>query len=77
MKTKRYLPAVAFFALLAAAGLLKTLPNTGSSVLIRLQNDVEAAITGCRGEWVKVNYRGVEGWLAPGSYCGASITTCS
>jgi uncharacterized protein YraI len=52
-------------------------PNTESPVLVRVPHDDGGAIIGCQGRWVKVNYRGVKGWLAPGTHCGASVTTCS
>ncbi|MBN2224522.1 MAG: SH3 domain-containing protein [Deltaproteobacteria bacterium] len=51
-------------------------PNTESPVLVRVPHDDGGAVIGCQGEWVKVNYRGVKGWLAPGTHCGASVTTC-
>jgi SH3-like domain-containing protein len=44
MKTKRYLPAVTFFALLAAAGLLKTLPAAGEETGVVWCYDVEAYV---------------------------------
>ena len=44
MKTKRYLPAVAFFALLAAAGLLKTLPAAGEETRVDRCYDVGAYV---------------------------------
>ena len=40
-------------------------PATGSAVLIRVKSWLVVPVVGCRGEWVKVRYRGVEGWLAP------------
>jgi uncharacterized protein YraI len=40
-------------------------PVAGSPVLIRIQYFIDAPIVGCRGDWLKVKYRGIEGWLAP------------
>ncbi|MBN2223866.1 MAG: SH3 domain-containing protein [Deltaproteobacteria bacterium] len=51
-------------------------PNAASPVLTNLPEHAVAAVIGCRGEWVKVNYKGVKGWLAPGTHCGACITNC-
>jgi SH3-like domain-containing protein len=52
-------------------------PDTKSPVLTRLQSDAEVVVVGCRGDWVKVNYKGIEGWLAPESQCGNPFTSCS
>jgi uncharacterized protein YraI len=51
-------------------------PNTTSPVLTRLPRDAGATIIGCNGDWLKVNYKSIEGWLAPGTYCGAAFTNC-
>ena len=40
-------------------------PVAGSPVLIRIQYFIDAPIVGCRGKWLKVRYRGIEGWLSP------------
>ncbi|MBN2224520.1 MAG: SH3 domain-containing protein [Deltaproteobacteria bacterium] len=50
--------------------------NTTSPVLTRLPRDAGVAVIGCNGDWLKVNYKGIEGWLAPGTYCGAAFTNC-
>ena len=50
--------------------------STKSPVLTRLINNAGVAIIGCNGDWLKVNYKGIEGWLAPWTYCGAAFTTC-
>jgi N-acetylmuramoyl-L-alanine amidase len=44
MKTKHYLPAIVFFALLAAAGLLKTMPAAGEVVRVDRCYDVGAYV---------------------------------
>jgi SH3-like domain-containing protein len=51
-------------------------PDSSSPVVLKLPDEVELPIEGCRGEWVKVNYKGTEGWLGPDSHCGNPVTTC-
>jgi len=48
-----------------------------SSVVLRLPNETEVALTGCKGHWARVRHKNVEGWLAPDSQCHSTLTTCS
>ncbi|MBN2224196.1 MAG: SH3 domain-containing protein [Deltaproteobacteria bacterium] len=49
-------------------------PITGSAVATKIPPDTEVVIVGCWGEWLKVRYKGVEGWLS--SYCGNPDGEC-
>jgi SH3-like domain-containing protein len=50
--------------------------SSTAPVLTKLPDNAGVAIIGCRGKWLKVDYKGVKGWLAPWTYCGAAFTTC-
>jgi len=49
-------------------------PFTGSAVVTKIPRNTEVAIVGCWGSWLKVSYKGVEGWLI--SYCGNPDGAC-
>jgi uncharacterized protein YraI len=49
-------------------------PFTGSAVVTKIPRDTEVPIVGCWGSWLRVNYKGVEGWLI--SYCGNPDGEC-
>ncbi len=52
-------------------------PSLKSAVLIRLPNETEVSLTGCKGEWARVRHKKIEGWLPRDSQCHSTITTCS
>jgi SH3-like domain-containing protein len=56
---------------------LHTKPSASSPILAKIPNGITVSITGCQGEWLKVKYREIEGWLDPTDQCGAFITSCS
>ena len=52
-------------------------PSKRSAVVLRLPNEVEVALTGCKGRWARVRHKNVEAWLDPDSQCHSTLTTCS
>jgi SH3-like domain-containing protein len=48
-----------------------------SAVVLRLPNEIEVALTGCKGRWARVRHKNVEAWLDPDSQCHSTLTTCS
>lgn len=48
-----------------------------SAVVLRLPNETEVALTGCKGRWARVRHKNVEAWLDPDSQCHSTLTTCS
>ncbi len=44
--------------------------NTSTEILIW-------KLLGCQGDWSRVEYQGVKGWLAKEDQCGAALTSCS
>lgn len=52
-------------------------PSKRSAVALRLPNETEVALTGCKGRWARVRHKNVEAWLAPESQCHSTLTTCS
>jgi SH3-like domain-containing protein len=52
-------------------------PDKRSAVVLRLPNEVEVALTGCKGRWARVRHKNVEAWLDPDSQCHSTLTTCS
>ncbi|HEY0174367.1 MAG TPA: SH3 domain-containing protein [Pyrinomonadaceae bacterium] len=52
-------------------------PSKRGAVVLRLANETEVALTGCKGRWARVRHKNVEAWLAPDSQCHSTITTCS
>lgn len=55
---------------------LRKSPNSGSPAVVVMPPEEEGTVLGCRGSWVKVRFRGKEGWMAPDSHCGNPVTTC-
>jgi SH3-like domain-containing protein len=55
---------------------LRERPQTGGRVVAVVPSQDGGQVLGCKGEWVKIRYKGKEGWAAPGSYCGNPVTTC-
>lgn len=43
----------------------------------RIPSNVSVKLLGCRGDWARVEYQGVKGWLKKEDRCGAALTTCS
>jgi len=52
-------------------------PSKRSAVALRLPNEIEVALTGCKGRWARVRHKNVEAWLDPDSQCHSTLTTCS
>lgn len=52
-------------------------PTRRAAVVLRLPNETEVNLVGCRGRWAQVRHKGVEGWLDPDSQCHSTLTTCS
>ena len=52
-------------------------PSKRSAVVLRLPNETEVALTGCKGRWARVRHKNVEAWLDPDSQCHSTLTTCS
>ena len=52
-------------------------PSKRSAVVLRLPNEIEVALTGCKGRWARVRHKNVEAWLDPDSQCHSTLTTCS
>ena len=48
-----------------------------SAVVLRLPNETEVALTGCKGGWARVRHKNVEAWLDPDSQCYSTLMTCS
>ena len=48
-----------------------------SAVALRLPNETEVTLTGCKGRWARVRHKNVEAWLDPESQCHSTLTTCS
>ena len=51
--------------------------SKSSAVVLRLPNETEVALTGCKGTWARVRHKNVEGWLDRDSQCHSTLTTCS
>jgi SH3-like domain-containing protein len=52
-------------------------PSLRAPVLLRLPNETEVTLTGCKGQWARVRHKQTEGWLDRDSQCYSTITTCS
>jgi SH3-like domain-containing protein len=52
-------------------------PSLRAAVVLRLPNETEVNLVGCKGRWARVRHRQTEGWLAPDSQCHSTLTTCS
>lgn len=52
-------------------------PSLKAPVILRLPNETEVTLTGCKGTWARVRHKQVEGWLDRDSQCYSTITTCS
>jgi SH3-like domain-containing protein len=52
-------------------------PVRKSAVSAKLPVDTEVKIIGCKGGWVQIQFKVIEGWLDPESQCANTLTTCS
>jgi SH3-like domain-containing protein len=52
-------------------------PASRSTVLTKLPVDTEVKIVGCRGGWLQIQFKNIEGWLDPDSHCANTLTTCA
>ncbi|MBW4612145.1 MAG: SH3 domain-containing protein [Desmonostoc vinosum HA7617-LM4] len=51
--------------------------NLQSRKIIRVPASLNIKLLGCKGDWAKVEYKGLKGWLAKEDQCGAALTSCS
>ena len=52
-------------------------PSLKAAVVLRLPNETEVTLIGCKGTWAHVRHQKGEGWLDRDSQCYSTITTCS
>ena len=54
-------------------------PNRNSQKLAVIPANMTATVKldSCYGDWVKIEYKNIKGWLAPEDQCPTQITTCS
>jgi SH3-like domain-containing protein len=43
----------------------------------KLPSEAEVRVAGCEGNWMRVKYKSVSGWLHPEDQCSSPVTTCS
>ena len=48
-----------------------------SQKLRRIPANTPVKLLGCQGDWARVEYQGVKGWLTREDQCGAALTSCS
>lgn len=46
-------------------------------VLGTIPPEAEVKVAGCEGDWMRVKYRSMSGWLDPGDQCPSPVTTCN
>jgi SH3-like domain-containing protein len=51
-------------------------PKSGK-VVERIKEEATLKLKDMQGDWVKVEYKGVSGWIHRDSLCGSSLTNCS
>ena len=51
-------------------------PRQPGPVITTMPADAVGVIQACDAKWVRVRYGKSDGWMAPGSHCGNSVTTC-
>lgn len=56
---------------------LYTNPNQKSRKVGRVPPSLNVKLLGCQGNWARVEYNGVQGWLAKEDQCAAALTSCS
>lgn len=42
-----------------------------------LPSEAEVRVAGCEGEWMRVKYKSLSGWLDPADQCPSPVTTCN
>lgn len=52
-------------------------PSNQSKVIGRIPAKTSVKLLGCQARWVKVDYKGLKGWLTRNDQCSATLTTCS
>lgn len=52
-------------------------PNQKSRKVGRVPHTLSVKLLGCQGDWARVEYEGIQGWLAREDQCGAALTSCS
>jgi SH3-like domain-containing protein len=72
-----YAPLLATTTQVATNVKLWRVPSHKSAVVAKLPGEVEATVTGCRGDWVQVRHPKAAGWLDAESQCGNPFTTCA
>ena len=56
---------------------MRAAPDAQAPVLATLPVDKVAAVTGCKGQWIKARVEGKEGWFAPEHRCANPFTECN
>ena len=51
-------------------------PDLKSEHICTIPSETNVTLCGCNGEWVKVEYKGKEGWLSGDDYCDNPVTNC-
>ena len=51
-------------------------PQQTSPVVARMPAEQTGVVQACDAMWVRVRHGKAGGWMAPGAYCGNSVTTC-
>jgi SH3-like domain-containing protein len=55
---------------------LKEKPDHGSRTVAKIPVDLTVPLLACKGDWVKIRYNNVEGWLSAEGQCPSPVTTC-
>lgn len=55
---------------------LREKPDHSSRTIANIPVDLTVPLLGCRGDWVKIRYNNMEGWLSPEGQCPSPVTTC-
>lgn len=42
-----------------------------------IPSEVEVKVAGCEGDWMRVKYKSLSGWLDPAAQCPSPVTTCN
>lgn len=50
--------------------------NIESPKIAKVPPNANVTLLSCRGDWARIEYEGVKGWLAREDQCGAALTTC-
>jgi SH3-like domain-containing protein len=49
---------------------LRERPEASGPAVAVVPTENGGHVLGCKGEWIKIRYKGQEGWMEPGSHCG-------